>query len=343
MTADKRYQYLGFNDRWYMLIGILVLAMITTLLFSNTLENPNEFIFSYLVSMCFTIMNWVSMRFIMIRLRKKFPDISDSLKRNVIYFFTILGVIVLYNEIGELLLRSIFGPSYHGPDFKGNLVVALISIMVMAIYEAIYYLSKIKEYIVKEEKANQVLVQSQLDTLRNQAQPHFFFNSLNTLRDIIETDSKKDATRFVDRLADVYRFILETGKANIVTVEEEMAFAKSYLYVQSERFGNNLKVVWDIPKGQELKRMIPMSLQLLLENAIKHNVISKAKPLEITISSKDDEIAVTNNLQPKTTMLSSTKIGLSNIVKRYELLGQEIPKIEKTASYFRVVLPFYQE
>jgi len=135
--------------------------------------------------------------------------------------------------------------------------------------------------------------------LTNQSQPHFLFNSLNTLRDIIDQESKDEAKKFVDQLAGVYRFILESGDSNLISLDQEIKFAKAYLNIQKERFGNNLVIHWNVSNECMAKKVAPMSLQLLIQNAIKHNVISNLKPLIIDISCIGNELIVQNKIQIK--------------------------------------------
>ncbi|WP_299887030.1 sensor histidine kinase [uncultured Lacinutrix sp.] len=209
----------------------------------------------------------------------------------------------------------------------------------MAIYEAIYYNVRLKKSIREEEQTKQVMIQAQLDTLRNQAQPHFLFNSLNTLRDIIDHDTKEDAKDFVDNLSGVYRFIIESGNSNLIPLEEELKFAKAYIHIQSERFGDNLQMNWNVPENKLTSMIVPMSLQLLLENAIKHNIVSKAKPLLINVTIEDDFLVVSNKIQSKSTQTPSTKIGLKNIEKRYQLISSKSPIINNDSKCFKVSLP----
>ncbi len=211
--------------------------------------------------------------------------------------------------------------------------------MTMAIYEAIYYYIRLKQSIREEEQAKRVVVQAQLDALRNQAQPHFFFNTLNTLRDIIDQNTREDAKEFVNRLSEVYRFILEAGNANLITLQEELNFAKAYTHIQKERFGDNLKVQWNVSEGAKEQMIIPMSLQLLLENAVKHNVISKAKPLLVSVDVVKGQLVVSNKIQPKSTQLPTTKLGLKNIESRYKLISDKEVVITKNDGHFRVKLP----
>ena len=137
----------------------------------------------------------------------------------------------------------------------------------------------------------------------------------------------------------MYHFILESRNTNLVSLREELKFAKAYMYIQTERFGDNLKIHWSITESKLSFMIIPMSLQLLLENAIKHNIISKAKPLCITVETKEDCLLVSNKIQVKSTQMPSTKIGLENIVKRYTLLSSKLPEITNDGDRFIVSLP----
>jgi len=217
--------------------------------------------------------------------------------------------------------------------------IMLMTSMMIAIYEAIYFYVKLKKSIREEEQAKQAVVQAQLDAIRNQAQPHFLFNSFNTLRDIIDQESKEDAKQFVDKLSNVYRFILESGNENLIPLNKEIAFAQAYIYIQKERFGDNLKVNWNIKPDMENQLIAPMGLQLLLENAIKHNVVSKAHPLEINVSTSDESIHVENQIRPKSTQLPSTKLGLKNIERRYNLLSDKSIQINNDGKSFEVIIP----
>jgi sensor histidine kinase YesM len=342
MNTRKINPNLGFNDTLFMLIGMPLLALLIMYLFNSSVTCIQDFFISFFVSLIFTVCNWLVMRWFLLQLRKRFPLQKDTLKRILIVFLSIVFTINGLNFIGNSIMGSIIGETYHGPDSKTIIIITLLSIMLTAIYEAIYFFKKLQESIRQEEQAQQIVVQANLDSLRNQAQPHFLFNSLNILQDIIDNDSKENAQQFVRQFSDVYRFILDTGKNNLIGLNEEIAFTKSYLYIQQERFGDNLKVEWDINTDIESKYIIPMSLQLLVENAIKHNVISVSMPLTIHISNANSRLIVENNLQEKSTKLESTKIGLANIKKRYELMGEDMPVIESDASIFRVSLPIFE-
>ncbi|WP_350286618.1 histidine kinase [uncultured Croceitalea sp.] len=341
-NKKKRIQYLGFDDLWFKSVGILILSFATFYLFTNLLrERPFiEVFINWAVSFVFATLDWFIIRAIMIALRKKYPALKDSALRVSLLFLAIVTTVIVVDFIGISVLSNFTNEEYKFLyRSKALLSIILISTMTMAIYEAVYFYIKLKKSIREEEQSKQAIVQAQLDALRNQAQPHFFFNTLNTLRDIIDNNSKEDAKEFVDKLSDIYRFLLESGNANLITIKDELRFAKAYIHVQKERFGENLKLNWTIPEASLHKMIVPMSLQLLLENAIKHNVVSKARPLVVNVTVDDGRLVVSNQIQTKSTQLPSTKLGLKNIERRYSLISSKAIEIVNDGKQFTVSLP----
>ena len=342
LNKEERIKYLGFNDTRFMLIGIVVLSFVTDYMFNNSFAKyPLKWaLFSWSISLFFAACDWLILRGILIRLRKRFPALKDDRKRIGLFFISIVTVVTGVDLIGGSILELLLGGNFNYPErLKVIIPVIIVSTMTMAIYEAVYYYLRLKESIRKEEQSKQAIVQAQLDVLRNQAQPHFFFNSLNTLRDIIDHNSKEEAKTFVDKLAEVYRFVLQTGKQNLIALEEEMDFAKAYVHIQKERFGANLQLDWDASITEKRARVVPTSLQLLIENAIKHNVVSKSKPLQVRVYQKDEQLVIENKIQPKSTQIASTKLGLNNLRERYDILADTPLKISDTDGYFRVFIP----
>ena len=338
----KNRKYLGFNDFWFSVIGILILGFIAAYILNNPAElNWIETVITCLFALFFSGFNWLINRSILIHLRKMYPSLTDSAQRISILLLGISVTIVTVDFIGVTLASFLLDSvSYDFQERIRSLVITIVlTAMVMAMYEAIYFFIQLKNSIQEEERAKQAVIQAQLDALRNQAQPHFFFNSLNALRDIIDESPKEDAKNFVDNLSEIYRFILEAGNANLISLRNELKFAKSYMHVQSERFGDNLKFNWNVPDSLLDSMIAPMSLQLLMENAIKHNVVSKAKPLEINVNAIDKYIVIANRIQAKSTQLPSTKLGLKNIEKRYELISDKPVRISNDGHQFSVSLP----
>ena len=342
-NKEKRIKYLAFNDFWFVVGGILLLSFVTDFLFSSWSFGRLpivEALYNWSVSLMFSTVNWLVMRGILIGLRKKFPSFKDNIKRIPLFFLTIVITVLTVDYMGNMGLGFIFGQNYNHPlRSKLILPIIIISTMTMAIYEAIYYYVRLKKSIRDEEQTKRAIVQAQLDALRNQAQPHFFFNTLNTLRDIIDQNTKEEAKEFVNRLSEVYRFILESGNSNLISLRDELRFSKAYLHIQKERFGDNLQVQRDLPPALENELIIPMSLQMLLENAVKHNVISRAKPLLIQVYAEGERLVVQNKIQAKSTQLPTTKLGLKNIEQRYALISEKQVHISNEAGCFTVKIP----
>ena len=195
---------------------------------------------------------------------------------------------------------------------------------------------------VKQESTKQEIVAktetAKFESLKNQLDPHFLFNSLNVLTSLIG-ENPQQAERFTTKLSKVYRYVLEQRNKDLVPIEEELKFAKTYMELLGMRFEE--AVQFNIPdniSNNELK-IVPLSLQLLLENAVKHNVVSTSKPLTINIYEEGSYLMITNNVNPKEAIGKSTKIGLQNIADRYGLITDKGVKIENNNKLFRVSLP----
>ncbi|MDA9340086.1 2TM domain-containing protein [Polaribacter sp.] len=195
---------------------------------------------------------------------------------------------------------------------------------------------------VKQESTKQEIVAktetAKFESLKNQLDPHFLFNSLNVLTSLIG-ENPTQAERFTTKLSKVYRYVLEQRNKDLVPIEEELKFAKTYMELLGMRFED--AVQFNIPdniSNNELK-IVPLSLQLLLENAVKHNVVSTSKPLTINIYEEGSYLIITNNVNPKQAIGKSTKIGLQNIADRYGLITDKAVKIENNNKTFKVSLP----
>ena len=195
---------------------------------------------------------------------------------------------------------------------------------------------------VKQESTKQEIVAktetAKFESLKNQLDPHFLFNSLNVLTSLIG-ENPQQAERFTTKLSKVYRYVLEQRNKDLVPIEEELKFAKTYMELLGMRFEE--AVQFNIPdniSNNELK-IVPLSLQLLLENAVKHNVVSNSKPLTINIYEEGSYLIITNNVNPKEAIGKSTKIGLQNIADRYGLITDKGVKIENNNKTFKVSLP----
>lgn len=218
-----------------------------------------------------------------------------------------------------------------------------ISAMVLLIMLTISALIRVRlNFIKRRESLSRQKVQSQFDTLRNQVNPHFLFNSFNTLISIIEQDSD-EAVNYVEKLSDYFRIVLEQRDKDVITLRDELELVKSYLFLQKKRFGENLIYHLNISEGNMSSLVPPLTIQILIENSIKHNVISKLKPLHVTIEEINGKLRIKNNLQPKLVKETSTGIGLENVKNRYRILfGKEV-QIKESGDFFTVELPIQNE
>jgi ligand-binding sensor domain-containing protein/uncharacterized membrane-anchored protein YhcB (DUF1043 family) len=214
-----------------------------------------------------------------------------------------------------------------------------VVLVIFAIIAGIVLIVKLRlTALRKKEAVQRELFQSQLETLRNQVNPHFLFNSFNTLITTI-AKSKEEGIDYVEKLSDYFRIILQQRDKETISVREELDLVEYYFFLQKKRFGDNLQVDIDVSDLALNSIIPPMSIQILAENAIKHNIITKAKPLKIRIFSTDNEIVVENNLQEKTTKEVSTGVGLNNIVNRYQILFNRSIKAVKKETIFEIRLP----
>ena len=212
----------------------------------------------------------------------------------------------------------------------------LITIIITLIHYLANFFTEWKKLLIQEEQFKREALSLQFDALKNQVNPHFLFNSLNVLTSLVETDPPL-AVRFIKQLSEVYRYVLEHKDKELIELDTELQFVNSFVYLQKIRFDSNLIV--DISLNGTKGRIIPLSLQMLVENAIKHNVISEEKPLKIVISSEKGYLVVTNNLQKKKVIQETGSIGLNNIRERYAFFSKLPVIIEETDEVFKVKLP----
>ena len=196
-----------------------------------------------------------------------------------------------------------------------------------------------KESVEEKEMLQQLSMEQEFDTLKSQVNPHFLFNCFNTLSSLISEDKQKAET-FLNELSKVYRYLLRNNEDGLSTVGNEVKFIQSYYRLLQTRHGDAVQINMEIDKRYEPYLLPPLSLQLLVENVVKHNVLSKNKPLEIDIfTTAGNKLVVNNNLQRRTIKAPSNKVGLENIKAKYNLLKQPGFQVMEDEKNFTVVLP----
>ncbi|WP_067149782.1 2TM domain-containing protein [Pseudotamlana agarivorans] len=254
---------------------------------------------------------------------------------------------VLITIVGLFLLRAITATLYYGVDFSTFLerekleyyqFGLWITLSIIAVFNVIYYYNRYQQNKLKEQKVIAGTASAKFDALKNQLDPHFLFNSLNVLTSLIE-ENPKNAQKFTTGLSKVYRYVLEQKNKELVTVDEELQFAKTYMSLLKMRFEDS--IVFNMPEQatNPESKVVPLSLQLLLENAVKHNMVTPSKPLHITIFEDGNDLVVENNFQPKQIVKKSSGVGLNNINQRYNLLTHRKINIIKEANRFAVAIP----
>ncbi|NER10922.1 Histidine kinase [Muriicola jejuensis] len=262
-----------------------------------------------------------------------------------LWFGAIGSVILTVLAFG--LVRWFVEVIIYGADFNTflknerivNYIIALVITLVVSLFiHAFYFWKALQDSKIKEQKIIAGTASAKFDALKNQLDPHFLFNSLNVLTSLIEEDPDQ-AQRFTTALSKVYRYVLEQKNKDLVPVDEELDFARTYIKLLTMRFEDGIQ--FEIPENvsNPEARIVPLSLQLLLENAVKHNVVTSGKPLVIRVYEKDGNLVVQNNLQEKPVIKRSSGVGLLNIQQRYSILSNRKVRIHKTASEFSVELP----
>lgn len=218
----------------------------------------------------------------------------------------------------------------------------IMSCMVTGSCYIIYLIRRQQQYLIENQQLRAENILNQYEALKNQLNPHMLFNSLNTLRSLTEENPQK-AQEYIQELARVLRYTLQGNESQCVTLKEEMDFVSAYIFLLKMRYEDNLLFEINIDKEQEHYFLPPMSIQVLIENAVKHNEISNRHPLLIRIAtSEDNSISISNPLQPKRTKTSGTGIGLTNLAKRYRLLLHSDIQITENTD-FCVCIPLIRE
>ncbi len=345
-TKKIREQYIGFDDLWLMILGIPTLALLMDVFLDfHNFSDPSFFFSQWARSTYFTAFFWVGNRWMIVKLRQRMPSFATARKRILLQAFLSIALSFIIGPIVYLLLKKgagFFDVAIH-PDHEKSAKMAstiIITLLLVFIYEVVYFYAQLKNSLLEKEAVKQAHIQSQWEGLRNQVNPHFLFNSLNTLMSIVDDDTDL-AKRFLKKLSKVYRYILESREDPLITLQDEMEFIHSYVFLQQERFKGNLNVNFDIPDKCYNYHIVPLSLQILFENAIKHNIISSRRPLqiEVFVQNNPKRLVIRNNLQRKSHVIHSTKVGLENLRKRYSFFIQQAVEIEETEASFSVAIP----
>jgi putative flippase GtrA len=279
-------------------------------------------------------------RFMIFAVRRKSPFIRHARKHLLLEAAVIMGAAILV----KLATYAIYGLLAPAPGFSIGLLIGfileaiLVTVLSICLYEALYFYARYLRSEKEKEQLQKAKLQSQLDILKTQVNPHFLFNSLNSLTGLISKDCVK-AEEFVEEMSGVYRYLLRNNIGDLTTLKEELQFIRSYLHMQQTRFGKGLQYSIEVNDECLSWMLPPLTLQMLVENAIKHNVISVYSPLRIIISNNEEWLLIKNNLQKKYRRVSSGRVGLANIISKYKLLNAAGIEVEENEKEFIVSIP----
>ncbi len=228
---------------------------------------------------------------------------------------------------------------FRGFELSDFLPTLLITLFISIFMHGRSFLYEWRQSALTAEQLKKEHIAARYETLKNQVNPHFLFNSLNVLTALVHKDADM-AEQFIRQLSAVYRYVLDSRDQEVVPLEEEIKQLEAFIYLMKIRFGNSFEATIDVPDRSG--KVAPLTLQMLVENAIKHNEVSKSNPLIISIVKDQNDIVIQNNIQPKSVVAESSGVGLENIRARYQFLTDRQVRIEQTDQSFIVKIPIVE-
>ena len=337
------------HDKWFRFLGIPLIAFMGHVIFYNRNDAGEQrfgFWTIYLLSLAETMILWEVNRLVFLYYRNRFPNLQQTKQRIVHAFVASMFVTIIVRGLNIYVFdkTKFWGYRFPWEAYMQAIAVAMFFVIVVGgVYEATYYFRKWKDMAVEAEALKKENLQTQFESLKVQINPHFLFNSLGSLSSLIE-EKPKEARTFVNEMASVYRYLLQSNEKPLVTLREEMDFIEAYTGMLTTRFPEGLQVSINVNEEDKQKMLPPLTLQLLLENAVKHNAVLASNPLHVQIESEGKNILkVCNNLQPKTSPVQSNKMGLHNIITKYKLLNQPEVAVFRTNDSFCVSIPLLND
>lgn len=325
------------------IIGVIIFVIGNALYGQFQFDSFNDFVINFSFYQLYSFVIGLSNITYFSYLEKQKWEKNERIKRIVIgivgsIVITLLGLFVL-RMLSEMTMNDKTLAEFIANESYRNYQFGLwVTMSVVVTFHIVYYYNRYQQKRVKESQIVAKTESAKFESLKNQLDPHFLFNSLNVLTALIGEDPIQ-AEKFTTKLSKVYRYVLQQKDKDLIPLEDELKFAKSYMELLNMRFEGG--IVFSIPEtvsDLDLK-IVPLSLQLLLENAVKHNVISSDNPLNIKIYEENGFLAIENNINLKESLGKSTKVGLKNIIQRYSLITDQTVEITNKNQKFKVKLP----
>jgi len=333
LNNNKRFIYM-------ILVGIVICLLMDTIV--PFPPNEHNKLFDFLMSIVITVFVWEGNLRIDTLMNEKYPWVERPGKRLLIH----MALSLVYSVLAIYLPMVAFNrficdiPSENRSAiiYISIIVGLLITLIILAIEISTQFFHNWKSSLVEVEKYKTESALAQLQNFKNQIDPHFLFNNMSILSSLVYKDTDK-AVDFINQLSKVYRYILDNRGNELVTLESELAFVKSYTYLLEIRFDKSIIFKFDIADELLKRNILPMALQMLIENAIKHNEVSVDFPLTISITANSNELTVTNNLQLRSNGEPNSQTGLQNIRDRYKYYTNREVEIFQHIDLFIVKIP----
>jgi len=293
----------------------------------------------FFISLVLLFTSWELLRLVHNRLNKILPFEGNIALRIAVQIFVgiVVAFIVRYciYKFGEPFLPFQLDSLFLASTWA---LYALAVTGVNAVFFTRYFLSRWKDSLVYAERLEKEKSQVQFDNLKNQLNPHFLFNALTSLNSLI-TEDPALAQQFLQQMSKVYRYVLQNKDKNFVTLATELDFIRNFVFLIETRFSNALKIQFNITETAKEKAIVPVTLQILIENALKHNVVDLQQPLIVDVFTAGDYLVVSNNLQLRNSVETSNKQGLENLKSLYGFLTDKPVIIERGEQRFSVKVP----
>jgi sensor histidine kinase YesM len=312
------YSYFVMDEQWYTALGSIVVITVGT---------------------------WEAGR-LLYPLFHKLPQKEELIIRNLLVYWMAAGVASgLFTVAVVFAFDRLF---HHAPidlynPLKLTLTYALlINLLFHLLHAVAYYMERYKNKQLEAEELLRMHTQAELQSIKSQVNPHFLFNNLNVLSALVLKQSQ-DANHFIEAFSNVYQYILRNQEKELIDLQQELDFLEPYIYLLQHRFPNSIQLNIQIAAEAKQLQVVPVALQMLVENAIKHNIVSPQQPLQIHITSSDKkQLTVANNLQPKRNKAASGNVGLANIDQRYAITTGKHIEVQNDGQQFSVSIPLIQ-
>lgn len=325
----------------YLLTNAVVSLFIIALFMTGAFHDSKTFLIGYFWAFSITITQWTGLSFIYKTIDARISWIETPVKKVFVQIFVFLAY-----SISAFILVQLF--NYYvwtgqSPSDSWNSILksvpytVMISFVISLIFTAIGFFFAWKRSFLQAEKLKVEMMAYKYESLRNQINPHFLFNSLNVLSDLVYDDQAL-AVKFIRQLSDLFRYVLDSRDKELVPLKDELEFINSFTFLLKTRFEDKLKIDFDVQANSD-DYIVPMTLQLLIENAVKHNEVSEAFPLRISVRKVNDCLEVENNLQPKSVGDDSKKTGLKNITQQFAFFSERPIKIITSDERYMVRVP----